>query len=91
MILDSRTITGLGCVLTLPTFHGSRELCEQIWHILSEGNRKHGTDKQSAVTHAEHALVHLKASGDDTETGLPHRSHAAARLLLALFTISRGE
>jgi hypothetical protein len=91
MILDSKSITALGAVLTKPPFSGSPELARAIWRVLEAGNLKHGDDRQSAITHAEHAVVHLKASDDDTETGLPHRAHAAARLLLALLEIVKGE
>jgi hypothetical protein len=91
MILDSKVITALGAVLTKPPFSGSPELARSVWRILETGNRKHGTVRHPACEHAEHARRHLQHGGVDADSGEPAIAHAAARLLLALFTISRGE
>ena len=89
MILNSSQITQLGVTVTQPPFNAEAKLALQVWDVLATGNRKHGLDEQSAQDHLEAALRHVNATGNDPETGLPHRAHAAARVLLTLMKIAR--
>lgn len=91
MILDSKVITALGEVLSKPPFSGSPELARAVWRILEIGNLKHGTDEQSAIGHTAHAHRHLAAGGIDSDSGEPALAHAAARLLLALLQLTKGQ
>ena len=58
--------------------------------VLRHGNKKHGKKLQTSTDHISHAMTHIKLLGVDPETNEPHRSHAVARLLLAIITLCRG-
>ena len=57
--------------------------------VLRHGNKKHGKKVQTSTDHISHAMAHVKLLGVDPETNEPHRSHAVARLLLAILTLCR--
>ena len=90
MKLETRDIITMSSVVLADVFGENHELAGQIDTILHRGNGNHD-EGQSAVTHVEHALEHLKAEGEEPSSKQPHVAHAAARLLLALMMLSRGE
>lgn len=89
MILDSATITKMATSLAVPPLGADHELIRAVWRVLEHGNHIHPDDNTPASEHLEAAIRHLSQDGDDPETKQPCRAHACARILLALFSITR--
>ena len=60
-----------------------------VVRVLRHGNKKHGEKLQTSTDHINHAIAHTRLLGVDPVTNEPHRSHALARLLLAIITLCR--
>ena len=89
MILTEDELIKIFEALRVAPFQIGMKSWFSVVRVLRHGNKKHGEKLQTSTDHINHAIAHTRLLGVDPVTNEPHRSHALARLLLAIKTLCR--